>query len=135
MNVPSKGVKKMKICISSTGKDINASIDQRFGRCQYFLIIDTETMEIKAISNESTLASSGAGVQAAQTVTNEGISTVITGNIGPNAFQILQAAGIKVITGAQGTIQEAIENYRKGNLKETGSANVQSHSGIGGIKK
>jgi predicted Fe-Mo cluster-binding NifX family protein len=123
---------KMKICISSTGKNLDAVVDQRFGRCQYFLIVDTETMKVKTISNESTLSSGGAGIQAAQIVTKEDIGSVITGNIGPNAFQILQAAGIKVYTGAEGTIKEAIENYKKGKLKETGSANVESHSGIRG---
>jgi predicted Fe-Mo cluster-binding NifX family protein len=123
---------KMKICISSTGKNLDAVVDQRFGRCQYFLIVDTETMKVKTISNESTLSSGGAGIQAAQIVTKEDIGSVITGNIGPNAFQILQAAGIKVYTGAEGTIKEAIDNYKKGKLKETGSANVESHSGIRG---
>ena len=122
----------MKICVSSTGKDLDAGVDQRFGRCQYFLIVDTETMKVKTISNEATLSSGGAGIQAAQIVTKEDIGSVITGNIGPNAFQILQAAGIKVYTGAEGTIKEAIENYKKGKLRETGSANVESHSGIGG---
>ena len=122
----------MKICVSSTGKDLNADVDQRFGRCQYFLIVDIETMKVKTISNESTLASGGAGIQSAQIVAKEGVDSVISGNIGPNAFQILQAAGIKVYTGAEGTIKEAIENYKKGKLKETGSANVESHSGIGG---
>jgi predicted Fe-Mo cluster-binding NifX family protein len=122
----------MKICISSTGKNLDAVVDQRFGRCQYFLIVDTETMKVKTISNESTLSSGGAGIQAAQIVTKEDIGSVITGNIGPNAFSILQAAGIKVYTGAEGKIKEAIENYKKGKLKETGSANVESHAGIGG---
>lgn len=122
----------MKICVSSTGKDLNAGVDQRFGRCQYFLIVDTETMNVKTISNESALSSGGAGIQAAQIVTKEGVDTVITGNIGPNAFQILQAAGIKVFTGAEGTIEDAIERYKKGNLRETGSANVESHSGLRG---
>lgn len=122
----------MKICISSTGKNLDAIVDQRFGRCQYFLVVDTETMNVKTISNEATLSSGGAGIQAAQIVTKEDVGSVITGNIGPNAFSILQAAGIKVYTGAEGTIKEAIENYKKGKLKETGSANVESHSGIGG---
>ena len=122
----------MKICISSTGKNLDAIVDQRFGRCQYFLIVDTETMKVKTISNEGILSSGGAGIQAAQIVTKEDVGSVITGNIGPNAFSILQAAGIKVYTGAEGTIKEAIENYKKGKLKETGSANVESHSGIGG---
>ena len=122
----------MKICISSTGKNLDAIVDQRFGRCQYFLIVDTETMKVKTISNESTLSSGGAGIQAAQIVAKEGIDSVISGNIGPNAFSILQAAGIKVYTGAEGTIKDAIENYKKGKLKQTGSANVESHSGIRG---
>jgi len=122
----------MKICVSSTEKDLNAVVDQRFGRCQYFLIVDMETMKVKTISNEGTLSSGGAGIQAAQIVTKEGVGSVITGNIGPNAFQILQAAGIKVFTGAEGTIKDAIESYKEGKLQETGSPNVGSHSGIGG---
>ncbi|MBN1861225.1 MAG: NifB/NifX family molybdenum-iron cluster-binding protein [Candidatus Thermoplasmatota archaeon] len=122
----------MKICVSSTGKDLNASVDQRFGRCQYFLIIDMETMNVKTISNQSAVSSGGAGVQAAQIVTKEEVDAVITGNIGPNAFQILKTAGIKMFTGAEGTIKNAIESYKMGSLKETGSANVESHVGIGG---
>jgi len=122
----------MKVCVSSTGKKLDAVVDQRFGRCQYFLVVDTETMKVKSISNEGTLSSGGAGIQAAQIVTKEGVDSVITGNIGPNAFQILQAAGIKVYTGVEGTIKDAIENYKKGKLRETGVANVESHSGIWG---
>ena len=120
----------MKICITSTGKDLNASVDQRFGRCQYFLIVNTETMDAKAVLNESAMSSGGAGIQAAQIVTKQEVDSVITGNIGPNAFQILQAAGIKVFTGVEGTIKEAMERYKNGTLNETGSANVESHSGL-----
>jgi predicted Fe-Mo cluster-binding NifX family protein len=122
----------MKICISSTGKNLDAVVDQRFGRCLYFLIVDTTTMKLKSISNESILASGGAGIQSAQIVTKEGVDSVITGNIGPNAFSILQAAGIKVFTGAEGTVKEVIEQYKQGMLKETGSPNAESHTGIGG---
>ncbi len=124
----------MKICVSSTGNTLEADVDQRFGRCHYFVIIDNDTMQIKTLSNEATLSSGGAGIQAAQIVTKEKVDVVITGNIGPNAFQILQAAGIRVFTGAQGTIREAFEKYQKGTLQETGSANVESHAGIGDRK-
>ena len=122
----------MKIGISSSGKDLDAVVDQRFGRCQYFLIVDSDTMKLKAISNESTLASGGAGIQAAQIVTKEGVNSVITGNIGPNAFSILQAAGIKVYIGAEGTVKDVIDQYKQGKLKETGGPNAESHAGIGG---
>lgn len=124
----------MKIGISSTGKDLDAVVDQRFGRCLYFLIVDTETMKLKSISNESTLASGGAGIQAAQIVTKEGVSSVITGNIGPNAYSILQAAGIKVYIGAEGKVKDVIEQYKQGKLKETEDPNAESHAGFGGTR-
>ena len=120
----------MKIGVSATGRDLNAMVDQHFGRCSGFLIIDIDTMNFESISNESAMSSGGAGIQAAQTVAKAGVDVVVTGNMGPNAFQTLSAAGIKVFTGADGTIKEAIEKYKKGELKETEAPNVSSHSGM-----
>lgn len=122
----------MKIGISSTGEDLNADVDPRFGRCKYFLFVDTDTMDFEAVSNESAMASGGAGIQAAQTVAKAGAETIITGNMGPNAFRTLSAAGIKVFTGANGTVKETVEKYKKGELKETEAPNVGSHHGVGG---
>jgi predicted Fe-Mo cluster-binding NifX family protein len=120
----------MKIGITSTGEDLNAQVDPRFGRCRYFLIVDIDTMDFESISNESAMSSGGAGIQAAQAVAKAGAEVVVTGNMGPNAFQTLSAAGIKVFTGADGTIKEVIEKYKKGDLKETEAPNVSSHSGM-----
>jgi len=120
----------MKICISSTGEGLNAQVDPRFGRCSYFLIVDTGTMNFETISNESAMTSGGAGIQAAQAVAKAGVEAVVTGNVGPNAFQTLSAAGIKVFTGANGTIKDVIEKYKKGELKNTDSASVSSHFGM-----
>ena len=120
----------MKICVSSTGKDIDAQVDPRFGRCRYFLIVDIDTMNFELISNESTKASGGAGIQAAQTVAKAGAEVVLTGNMGPNAFQTLSAAGIMIFTGVNGTIKEAVEKYKKGELKETAAPSVGSHFGM-----
>ena len=123
----------MKIGISSTGKDLNAQVDPRFGRCQYFLVIDPETMDFKTISNESAVTSfGGAGIQSAQTIARLGVDVVITGSVGPNAFQTLYAGGIKVFTGAVGTIKEAVERYKNGKLKEAQAPSVGSHFGMGG---
>ena len=122
----------MKIGISSTGKDLNAQVDPRFGRCQYFLIVDADTMDFESISNESAMASGGAGIQAAQIIAKAGVEVMITGNVGPNAFQTLSAAGIKIFTGISGTIKEAVERYKKGDLKETETSTVGSHFGMGG---
>lgn len=122
----------MKIGVSSTGEKVDANVDQRFGRCKYFLIVNTENMDTKTISNESAMAAGGAGIQAAQKMSEEGVEAVITGNMGPNAFRTLSAAGIKVFTGANGTVKNAIELYKKGNLQETEQHNVGSHFGAGG---
>ena len=122
----------MKIGVSSTGKDLDAQVDPRFGRCSYFIVVDTGTMSYESISNESAMASGGAGIQAAQTVAKAGVQAIITGNVGPNAFQTLSAAGIKVFTGAFGSVKEAVEKYKKGELKETEDASVGSHFGMGG---
>ena len=121
----------MRLCISSTGENLDANVDPRFGRCRYFLIIDTDTMNFDLISNVSHMASGGAGIQAAQTVAKTGANVVITGNIGPNAFQTLQAAGIKVITGANGFVKDIIKRFNKGEFKETNEPSVGSHFGMG----
>ena len=121
----------MKICITSVSGNLDAQVDPRFGRCPYFTIVDSETMEFNAISNDSTNAAHGAGIQAAQTVANMGVKVVITGNVGPNAFNVLSATGIKIVTGASGSVREAVEKYKSGQLKETGNPTVGGHFGMG----
>jgi len=120
----------MKIAVSSTDKDLNAEVDQRFGRCKYFLIVDPENMNFNIIDNESSIASGGAGIKAAETVVNNGAEVLITGNIGPNAHRTLSAGKIKIFTGATGTIKDAITSYKNGELKETENPNVGNHHGM-----
>ncbi len=125
----------MKIAVSATHRSLEADVDPRFGRCMCFVIVETEGNEIKdheEISNEAIQASRGAGVQAAQIVANEGVEVVITGNIGPNAFNVLSQAGIKIITGVSGKISEVVKRYLKGELKEITKPTVGFGSGMGG---
>lgn len=122
----------MKICVTAMGDTLESDVDPRFGRCKYFLIIDTDSMNVEPVPNESMMTSGGAGIQAAQRVAKTGANMVITGNIGPNAFQTLSAAGVKVITGVSGTIKEVVDTFKKGDLKESTSPSVKSHFGIGG---
>ncbi len=121
----------MKICVTATGNDLDAEVDPRFGRCQYLIFVDSDTMEFEAIPNEAIAAPGGAGIQAAQTVVNRGAEILISGNIGPNAFQVLSTAGVKVATGAYGTVREAIEMYRSGRLNLSESSTVGAHAGMG----
>lgn len=120
----------MKIAVSSTDKDLDAEVDQRFGRCRYFLIVDSDNMDFKTISNESSMATGGAGIKAAETVVNNGAKILITGNIGPNAHRTLDAGGVKIYTGAKGSIKDAIKSYKNNELNETDNPNVDSHHGM-----
>jgi predicted Fe-Mo cluster-binding NifX family protein len=121
----------MKICVTATAGDLNAQVDPRFGRSRYFVFVDSDTMGFEAMANEAIAAPGGAGIQAAQAVVNKGASVVISGNIGPNAFQVLSTAGVKIATGAYGTVQDAVEMYKTGGLNETGVSTVSAHAGMG----
>ena len=122
----------MKICVSAVSDSLDAQVDPRFGRCPYFVIVDSESMKIESFSNAALGAASGAGIQAAQTVASRGVNVVLTGQVGPNAFQALSAAGIKVVTGAIGIVKEGVEKYKRGELEETSSPTVRGHSGMRG---
>lgn len=121
----------MKVCVSAVANSLDAQMDSRFGRCPYFVIVDSETMVFEAIPNVASGATGGAGIQAVQTIASRGAKVLITGNVGPNAFQALSAAGIEIVTGAFGTVRETVEKYRKGELKKTDSPTVRGHFGMG----
>lgn len=123
----------MRIAVSASGSTLDAEVAPRFGRCRYFIIVDPETMQYEAIENSSALASGGAGISAAQMIVGKEVKAVLTGNCGPNAFQVLSAAGIQVITGVSGNLKAAIENYRSGRLQAIPEANVPDHFGMGSI--
>jgi predicted Fe-Mo cluster-binding NifX family protein len=124
----------MKICLTSTSNNLQAPLDPRFGRCAYLLIVDTQTQQLEAIPNMAATAGGGAGIRAAQTIANMGVKAMITGNVGPNAFKALSAAGIEIfITPVLDNANVAIENFKAGKLKKVADATVGDHSG--GIRR
>ena len=120
----------MKIAITSTGAKLEDKVDPRFGRCRYFILFDTDTKKFEAIENTGAQGMGGVGIQSGQIMADKGVETVFTGSCGPNAFQTLQAAGIKVVTGATGTVQEAIDKFKSGDYKVVSQANAPAHSGM-----
>jgi predicted Fe-Mo cluster-binding NifX family protein len=88
----------MKIAISATQPNLEGEVEPRFGRCRYFIIVDPETSEFEALENPNVESPSGAGVATGQFVASQGVREVLTGSLGPNAQQILAAAGIKTYT-------------------------------------
>jgi len=121
----------MKICVTAVADGLDAQVDPRFGHSQYFVIVDPATMAYEAMPNAALNAPEGAGIQAAQAMVNKGVDVVISGNMGPNAFQVLSTAGVKIATGGYGTVKDAVELYQAGKLTEAGTATVAAHAGMG----
>lgn len=120
----------MKIAISAAGSRPDSPMDARFGRAAYFQIFDEETGEYETIDNTPGMdAMQGAGVQAGELVASSGVSVLITGHCGPKAFRVLDAAGVKVMLCGGGTVENAIDKYKKGGLQEAAGPDVNGHWG------
>ena len=130
------GARSMKVCITTRGEGLTAEVDPTFGRAAYFLFVDTDTLASEAPALEAVEnvpGAHGAGVQAAQTVAEKGATVVITGSVGPNAYQGLAAAGIEIYTGATGTVEQALADFQAGKLTCSGGATGARHGGGRGI--
>lgn len=122
----------MKIAVTATEPSLDASVDPRFGRCAYFVIVDAEQGTFEALENTNAALGGGAGIQSGQMIAAAGAQVVLTGNCGPNAVSTLSAAGIQIVPGCSGTVREVVEQYKSGQLQAVGEATVPAHSGTGG---
>jgi len=123
----------MKIGISSTGKDMNSQIDPRFGRCAYFMIIETDDMSFEAFENEYRSLGGGAGIQAANFIHSKDVKFVLTGNCGPNAMNVFSECKIQVITDQAGLINDAAERFKNGELTSFVAPAVNQKAGMAGV--
>ncbi len=122
----------MKICVTAAASGIDAPLDPRFGRCPFFVVVDLDSMSDQSIANTNINATSGAGIQAASEIAKQGVSALITGNIGPNAMQTLRAAKIDVYQHlGSGSIRDAVEKFKRGELSRIEEPSVSAHSGMG----
>jgi len=119
---------EMKIAVTAQDKGLSSEIDLRFGRAKWIIVVDTETNDFQAHDNVVNLnAVQGAGIQTGQNIANLGVEAVITGNVGPNAFKTLSSANVKIFLAEKQTVQDAIDSYKAGKLKEVDQANVEGH--------
>jgi predicted Fe-Mo cluster-binding NifX family protein len=118
----------MKIAVSSTGQTLDSMVEARFGRCPYFLIVDSATLEFEAIANPSLELGGGAGIQSAQLIADKGASAVLTGHCGPNALKAFEKAGIHVITNVAGSVSQVVQQFTAGSPESTASSQKSSRS-------
>ncbi|MDP8262510.1 MAG: NifB/NifX family molybdenum-iron cluster-binding protein [Candidatus Ancaeobacter aquaticus] len=121
----------MKICITAQGDNLDSNVDPRFGRCQNFIIVDTDTLDFIVHQNPYIDSTGGAGIQAAQFVVDKDIKSVLSGHIGPNAFQTLQAAGVLMYVSVAGTIREVVQSFNEGKYRPTAAPDVADKFGSG----
>jgi predicted Fe-Mo cluster-binding NifX family protein len=121
----------MKIAISSTGKGLDSQVDPRFGRASYFIVVDSDTGEISEIidNRPAQEAAHGAGINAASRVAGAGVQVVLTGRVGPKAYSVLAAGGVKIVSGNGGTVSEALQNFLSGKTQPSSGPDCNAHSG------
>ena len=124
----------MRVVVTADGADLDAPASPVFGRCPTYVFVDTETMAFEALENPAISAPAGAGIQAAQFVVEHKAQAVVTGNTGPNAFDVLQSANVPVYLFAGGTVREAVQAYQAGQLSAAGGASAKAHSGMGAMR-
>ena len=118
----------MKVVFTTSGDNLDAPLDSRFGRAPKFLVYDLDSETFEVIDNQQNLnAAQGAGIQSAETVARFGAKSLVTGHCGPKAFRVLSAAGIKIFNTDATTVAAALEQYRAGLLAEAKAADVQGH--------
>ncbi len=118
----------MKIAISSQGKTLDSELDPRFGRAAYILVVDTETLDFEAFdNNDNKNAFKGAGIQAAAMVCDKNAEVLLTGFCGPNAFQTLDAAGVKVVSDQSGRVIDVVQKFKQGGAVYAENANKDGH--------
>ncbi len=120
----------MKVAVTAAGRGLDAMVDPKFGRCRAFVVVETDDMSLESVENEARARGGGAGIQAAKLMAEKGVKTVLTGSCGPNAHQTLTAAGIDVVVGCEGTVAEAIERFKAGEVSPASEPNVASHFGM-----
>lgn len=125
-----EGVIAMRVAVSANGADLDAPVSPVFGRCAVYVFVDTETMAFETVENLAVNAPGGAGIEAAQFVVGRGVQAIVTGNVGPNAFNVLQAAGVEVYPFDGGTVRQAVEAYREGRLQPVRGATGAQHGGM-----
>ena len=118
----------MKVAVTAKQPALDSEIDPRFGRARCFVLMDTETGEFTTHDNHvNANAAQGAGIQAGRTVIELGAGALITGHIGPKAFDTLRAGGVRVYSGVSGTVEEAVRTLKLGGLEAVEKADVEGH--------
>jgi predicted Fe-Mo cluster-binding NifX family protein len=118
----------MKVAVTAKGRTLQDAVDPRFGRAMYIILVDTDSMEFEAIDNSANInAFKGAGIHAASMICERGAEVLLTGYCGPNAYKTATTGGIQVVSDVGGTVEEAIDKFKQGELRYSEAPNTEGH--------
>jgi predicted Fe-Mo cluster-binding NifX family protein len=100
---------EIKVCVTALGDSLESEIDPKFGRAAYLIFTDIQMQNMEAVKNPYLEQAHGVGVQTAQLVAGKGVQAVFTGDCGPNARRVLEAAGIQIMTGSSGVVKQVLQ--------------------------
>ena len=111
-----KTLKNALVAISSSSKDLDGNVDNRFGRCKYFLLVTISNGKVESfesIENSKVDMQGGVGIAVAQILADKKVDAIISGNIGPRALEVLKQFNIPVYQSNKSK-QQALQNYIDG---------------------
>ncbi len=117
------------VCAKSQGLD--ALVEERFGRAQYFVLFNEDNSEVAFIDNAAKHESGGAGGMAVRLLHDAQVDVVLVPELGPKAMDAIKAFEIKVYRYVdKKTVKETIEDYQNGLLKRLDDSTATSKSGL-----
>jgi len=125
----------MKIAIAASGETLDSQASQVFGRSSHLIVVDLvdgDLKDVKSIPNPP-ITEGGAGIKSARFVGDEKAEALISGSVGPNAFEVLKQLEIKTYQMVPGTVEQNLTLLSQGKLEElTPSAPQGRGMGMGG---
>ncbi|MFP4005680.1 MAG: NifB/NifX family molybdenum-iron cluster-binding protein [Candidatus Hadarchaeia archaeon] len=125
----------VRLVVATQQGGLEDQVSPVFGRCQTYTTVDAENGEIKnaeVAQNQYANAMSGAGIQAAGFVANQGAEAVIAGNFGPNVASVLNQSGVKMVPASGMSVREAVQKYLDGEIEPVAQATSAAKAGMGG---
>ncbi len=117
----------MKIAISSPDGKADSEFSGRFGRCEYFILMQTDTDEWEKVKNPARGSRGGSGPQVVQFLANQGVDVIISGRYGPNAYTALQASAVEPYLAQSGTPLDLLGAFREGKLRKAAGPSGPGH--------
>jgi predicted Fe-Mo cluster-binding NifX family protein len=112
----------MRIAVSANDNNgLESQVSPHFGRCPYFVLADVEDQEIQSVHTVSNpYYSQHQPGQVPAFIQSQGVDVMLTGGMGGRALGFFRSSGIEPVTGAVGTVENALQHFLNDELSGGG---------------